>query len=82
MQAIERLIHGEAIANAVLEPLWEMTSDGHIRYETDSITPAAEGTAVPPWSLEAGMQIVQPADDAGVCHVISDIRSVGGAAAA
>jgi gamma-glutamyltranspeptidase / glutathione hydrolase len=82
VQAIERLIHGEAIANAVLEPLWEMTSDGHIRYETDSITPAAEGTAVPPWSLEAGMQIVQPADDAGVCHVISDIRSVGGAAAA
>lgn len=70
LQVIERLNAGMDIGHAVLEPIWEMSGDGEVRSEDD------------PWCMESGIQIVQPPDQAGVCHVASDIRSIGGVAAA
>ncbi|WP_395308468.1 gamma-glutamyltransferase [Mycobacterium sp. AMU20-3851] len=70
LQVIERLTSSTCIEHAVLEPIWEISGDGVVRYEDE------------PWSMESGIQIVQPPDEAGVCHVVSDIRSIGGTAAA
>ncbi len=73
-QVLERLLAGEDIQSAVLDPLWSCDA------ETSELT--REGIEVPYWGLTAGIQIVQEPGRDGVCRVVSDIRSLGGVAAA
>ncbi|BBZ02625.1 gamma-glutamyltranspeptidase [Mycolicibacterium chitae] len=83
VQVVERFLADSDPAGAVLGPLWSLSpSDGELRCETEGSPVADDGVvALPALSMESGIQMVQTPDGAGVCHVVTDIRCVGGVAA-
>jgi gamma-glutamyltranspeptidase/glutathione hydrolase len=83
LQVVERLLGGWTPAEAVLGSLWSVGQpDRDVSVEQDGDEHTSMGEPVPPLSQESGIQVVRTPDAAGVCHVVTDIRSVGGTAAA
>jgi hypothetical protein len=82
LQVVERLVGGATPAQAVLGPLWSLGPDADVHVEDDGQDVRPDAAAVPPLSQESGIQVVRTPDADGVCHVVTDIRSVGGTAAA
>lgn len=79
LQVIERLIAECEPTEAVLSPLWALdpVSD---RLTVEPGLSAHDSAPLDEFEQLAGVQLVHQNDD-DVCHVVSDIRSVGGVAA-